>query len=97
MSEYETTRAIITFWELAEDNKETILSSSYLPDATIKEAVKRAKTTLKELGERHGAWITTQRLNDDVSLLQRHVWETTSISPMVLYNNGKIQTTQELT
>lgn len=96
MSEYVTTRAIITFWELTEDGKETILSSSYLADADIKDAVKRAKATLKELGEQHGAWITTQELQDDVSLLQRHVWETTSKSPMILFHDGKIRTIQEL-
>lgn len=97
MKKYITTRTIITYWELADDSKETILSSTYLTDVDIKSAYKVAKKELKELGHRHGAWITAQQLQDDISLLGRHVWETTSKAPMILMNiDGKVKTMQDL-
>lgn len=91
-----TERTIITYWLIDEDKKETVLSSEYLPGKDMGAASKEAKNHLKSLGQKHGCWITTQRLNDDLSLLGRHTWETTSVSPMILYNDGKIRTLQEL-
>lgn len=96
MSKYTTERSIITYWEIADDKKETILSSEYISGVNLKLIKKEAKAYLKRLGQNHGCWITTQRLDDDISLLGRHVWETTSVSPMILYNDGKIKTIQEL-
>jgi hypothetical protein len=96
MVKYRTTRIIVTYWEM-DEGRELILSSEYLADTDFKDGVKAAKKELKTLGDSHGCWITTQELQDDISLLGRHVWETTSQAPMILMNiGGKIKTMQEL-
>lgn len=97
MEKYKTTRTIITYWEMQNKGQEVILSSQYLNDSDLRDAIKTAKKELKELGHLHGAWITTQELQDGKSLLGRHLWETTSTAPMILMNiDGKIKTMQDL-